>query len=193
MATVLIVEDEPILLVLTESVIQSNGSKTLSASSLAEAKAIVESAQEFDLLFTDLTLGGEHDGGIEVANLLAHVRPEIPVVYTSGRELTDGLKALFVENSHFLAKPYTDTQMSYCFGRRRGAQKKKARDDGSGPEAVSAVHRPNQWMSDLPPIKDQTSQDSLGPADCELLNGAICLCQQSGPRAGSGRQQSAPR
>jgi CheY-like chemotaxis protein len=84
---------------------------------VAEAKAIVESAQEFDLLFTDLTIGDEHDGGIEVANLLAHVRPEIPVVYTSGRELTDGLKALFVENSHFLAKPYTDTQMGYCFGR----------------------------------------------------------------------------
>jgi CheY-like chemotaxis protein len=97
----LIVEDEPMLRVLTESVIQSNGNKTLSAGSLAEAKAIVESAEEFDLLFTDLALGDDPDGGIEVANLVAHVRPETPVVYTSGRELTDGLKTLFIENSHF--------------------------------------------------------------------------------------------
>ena len=117
MATVLIVEDEPMLLVLAESVIQSHGNKTLSASSLVEAKAIVKSAEEFDLLFTDLTLRDEHNGGIEVANLLAHVRPETPVVYTSGRELTDGLKTLFVENSHFLAKPYTNTQMSDCLGK----------------------------------------------------------------------------
>jgi CheY-like chemotaxis protein len=115
MPTVLIVEDEPMLLVLAESVIQGHGNKTLSASSLAEAKAIVESAEEFDLLFTDLALGDERDGGIEVANLLAHMRPETPVVYTSGRELTDGLKTLFIENSRFLAKPYTETQIIECF------------------------------------------------------------------------------
>ena len=117
MVTVVIVEDEPMLLVLAESVIQSNGNKTLSASSLVEAKAIVESAQEIDLLFTDLTLGDDTDGGIDVANLLAHARPETPVVYTSGRELTDGLKTLFVENSEFLPKPYTETQIVQCFAK----------------------------------------------------------------------------
>jgi FixJ family two-component response regulator len=31
-----------------------------------------------------------------------------PVLYTSGRAITDGMKALFVENSDFLPKPYTD-------------------------------------------------------------------------------------
>jgi DNA-binding NtrC family response regulator len=129
MATVFIVEDEPMLLVLAESVIQSNGNKTLSARSLVEAKAIVESGEEFDLMFTDLTLGDAQDGGIEVANLLAYVRPETPVVYTSGGELTDGLKTRFVENSHFLAKPYTDTEMSKCFDRilTNGCQKEKSR------------------------------------------------------------------
>ena len=35
-----------------------------------------------------------------------------PVLYTSGRELTDGLKLLFIENSAFLPKPYTDDQLN---------------------------------------------------------------------------------
>ena len=115
MATVLIVEDEPMLHILTEAILQSIGNKTLSARSLVEAKAIVESAEEFDLLFTDLTLGDDYNGGIELANLLAQMRPDTPVVYTSGRDLTDRLKALFVKNSHFLPKPYSETEMSQCF------------------------------------------------------------------------------
>lgn len=122
MPTVLIVEDEPMLLVLAESVIQGHGNRTLSASSLVEAKAIVESAEEIDLLFTDLALGDDRDGGIEVANLLAHMRPETPVLYTSGRELTDGLKTLFIENSHFLAKPYTETEIIACFDKLLATQ-----------------------------------------------------------------------
>ena len=35
----------------------------------------------------------------------------MPVLYTSGRNLTDGLKEMLVERSVFLPKPYTDTQL----------------------------------------------------------------------------------
>ena len=108
MATVLIVEDEAVLLVLAESVLQTAGYDTLSASSLVEVQAIVESDSKFDLLFTDLTLHDDHDAGITAAKLVAEKRPGTPVLYTSGRELTDGLKATFVENSDFVGKPYTD-------------------------------------------------------------------------------------
>ena len=108
MATVLIVEDEAVLLILAESVLQTAGYETLSASSLLEVQGIVESDSKFDLLFTDLTLHEDHDAGIEAAKLVTEKRPGTPVLYTSGRELTDGLKALFVENSEFVGKPYTD-------------------------------------------------------------------------------------
>ncbi len=108
MATVLIVEDEAVLLVLAESVLQTAGHDTLTASSLVEVQGIVESETKFDLLFTDLTLHEDHDAGIEAAKFVAEKKPGIPVLYTSGRELTDGLRALFVENSDFVGKPYTD-------------------------------------------------------------------------------------
>lgn len=108
MATVLIVEDEAILAVLAESVLQTAGYATLSANSLAQVQALLDSDTKFDLLFTDLTLHEDHEAGVEVANLVAEKRPGTPVLYTSGQELTDGLKALFVENSDFVGKPYTD-------------------------------------------------------------------------------------
>ena len=109
MLTVLIVEDEAMLLVLAESVLKTAGYETLSAASLTEVQGIVESGAKFDILFTDLTLHEDHEAGIEVAKLVADKQPDTPVLYTSGRELTDGLKSLFVENSEFVGKPYTDT------------------------------------------------------------------------------------
>ena len=112
MALALIVEDEAMVLVLAESVLQTAGYETFSASSLAEATTIIESDTKLDIVFTDLALGDETDGGIEVGKLIGSARPGTPVLYTSGRELTDGLKLLFIENSAFLPKPYTDDQLN---------------------------------------------------------------------------------
>jgi CheY-like chemotaxis protein len=110
MATVLIVEDEAMMLVLAESLIQDAGHETLTASSLPEAKSIIESDQRFDIVFTDLTLHDERDGGIQIGNLVRNSRSNLPVLYTSGREMTDGLRSLLVERSAFLRKPYTNLQ-----------------------------------------------------------------------------------
>jgi CheY-like chemotaxis protein len=49
MATVLIVEDEAILLVLAESVLKTAGYETISAASLTEVQGIVESGAKFDV------------------------------------------------------------------------------------------------------------------------------------------------
>jgi CheY-like chemotaxis protein len=112
MATVFIVEDDAMVRVLAESVIQSGGYETLTAGSLAEAKSIIESNAKLDIVFTDLTLFDDHDGGVKVGNLVLQARPGTPMLYTSGREMTDGLKSLLIEGSEFLSKPYTDEQVT---------------------------------------------------------------------------------
>jgi CheY-like chemotaxis protein len=112
MAKVLIVEDEAMVLVLAESVIQSAGYETISAASLSEAEALVGSQDgRLDIVFTDISLGDDKEGGVHIGRLLRQQHPTIPVLYTSGRNLTDGLKELLVEGSEFLPKPYTDTQL----------------------------------------------------------------------------------
>jgi CheY-like chemotaxis protein len=117
MATVLIAEDEAVLLVLAESVIRSAGYETLTASTLSQAQALIESAEHFDLVLTDINLGDEQEAGIQIGQLVRKARRQIPVLYTSGFNMTDGLKELFVENSEFLDKPYTDLQLIEAMAR----------------------------------------------------------------------------
>ena len=63
MATILLVEDEPPLLVLAEFVLQDAGYETVSAATLAEAQAMIHSDKNIDLVFTDITLLDAQQGG----------------------------------------------------------------------------------------------------------------------------------
>lgn len=107
---VLIVEDEAPILVLVESILRQAGYETLTASTLAEAQAIIHSEQPLDLIFTDINLGEDYEGGLQLGQMVRQARPKTPVVYASGRPLTDGMKGLFAEQSLFLSKPYTNEQ-----------------------------------------------------------------------------------
>ena len=108
MARVLVVEDETQVLMLAEFVLQEPGHDTLSAATVAEAQAIIDDAtQKFELLVTDIQLGNHAEGGITLGKLVAQTRPGTPVLYASGRALTDGMQSLFVKPSAFLPKPYT--------------------------------------------------------------------------------------
>jgi CheY-like chemotaxis protein len=109
MPIVLIVEDEAQVLMLAESVLQRAGFETLTAGTLAEAQAIIHSKKKLDLIFTDVSLGAHENGGITVGLLAAQSRDGIPVIFTSGRTLTDGMQSLFPSiKSKFLPKPYTE-------------------------------------------------------------------------------------
>ena len=107
MASILIVEDEPQVLVLAESVLGEAGYQTMSASTVAEAQSIIHSTQVLDLVFTDVGLANHPEGGITIGQLVDQHRPETPVLYTSGRPVTDGMRSLFAKRSSFLPKPYT--------------------------------------------------------------------------------------
>jgi len=111
MTVILVVEDEPTILVLTKSILQQAGYETLTAATLAEAQSIIHSDKTIDLVFTDINLADDHEGGLLVGQGVRQARAEIPTVYTSGRGLTDGMKSLFIEPSSFLPKPYTHEQL----------------------------------------------------------------------------------
>jgi DNA-binding NtrC family response regulator len=109
---VLIVEDEAQVLMLAESILQGAGYETITAATVAEALAIIEGDQRVDLLFTDLGLGDDAEAGLAVGAAFAKSRPGTPVLYATGRELTDGMKTLFVEPHGFLPKTYTVEQLT---------------------------------------------------------------------------------
>jgi len=111
MAVVLVVEDEEQVRVLVESVLDQAGHQALSASSINEALALIQTDRTLDLLFTDIELEADQQAGLvhaglELAQQARKMRPELPVLYTTGNAVTDGMRALFVEGAHLLPKPY---------------------------------------------------------------------------------------
>jgi len=105
-AVVLVVEDEVQVLVMVNSILADAGYQTLTAGTFAEAMAIIQSDKEIDLLFTDLTLFGEIEGGLQLGRAFAETRPQTPVLYTTARGITDGTIEMFVKPYGFVAKPY---------------------------------------------------------------------------------------
>jgi DNA-binding NtrC family response regulator len=111
MAVVLIVEDDEQVRTLADSILQQTGYETRSAASTAQAQAILDSGEKIDVLFVDLALLDHQEEGLHLAEVAAKSRPGLPVIYTTGRGVTDGMLALFVQPNVFLAKPYNAQQL----------------------------------------------------------------------------------
>src|SRR5450759_238737 len=111
MAVILIVEDDVFSGEIAELLIQDWGHRTLSASDVDEALSLLRSPQHIDALFTDIYLKTVVLGGCELARQAIALRPKLRVLYTTGNSVTDKMKALFVEGTHFLRKPYTPDQL----------------------------------------------------------------------------------
>ena len=117
---ILVVEDEPTVRALAESIIEDQGFRTLSAANAKEALALFDGkSAPITVLFTDIQLP---DGtaaaldGVELARRAVDLQPGLRVIYTSGGAQTDGITALFVEGAIFLPKPYTREQLIEALG-----------------------------------------------------------------------------
>jgi CheY-like chemotaxis protein len=110
---ILVVEDEATVRALAESILETLGYRTLSAATAREAIALFEQKNSIDLLFTDIELpdGADAMDGLALARRAVELCPDLRVIYTTGGGRTDGMAALFVDESVFLAKPYTRDQL----------------------------------------------------------------------------------
>src|ERR1700686_183677 len=115
MAVILVVEDDVFIRTIAEMMIQDRGHHTLAASDVDEALLLLRSPQHIDALFTDIYLKTAVLGGCELAHQAIKLRPELRVLYTTGNSVTDKMKALFVEGTQFLRKPYTQNQLQDSF------------------------------------------------------------------------------
>lgn len=81
--TILIAEDEPVLTMMLTDVLESLGYNVVAAGSGQQAMLLVEAGEAFDLLLTDVVMPGKI-GGFELARRVRDLRPNMPVIYTSG-------------------------------------------------------------------------------------------------------------
>jgi len=104
---VLVVEDEPVLLELAVTVLQEHGYQVASASTGAEALSVWKARPGgFDLLLTDMVLP-EGLSGLELAEQLRALKPDLKVLLTSGYGIDDiGQEAARRLGARLLQKPY---------------------------------------------------------------------------------------
>jgi CheY-like chemotaxis protein len=112
MPCVLVVEDDEQVRVLAEAIIQDIGHRTMSAATVPEALALLEGDTSIEALFTDIKLVEDGPTGLDLAVAVREKRPNIGVLYTTGQVITDGMRALMVDGSDCLPKPYTPDKLS---------------------------------------------------------------------------------
>jgi CheY-like chemotaxis protein len=103
-ATILVVEDEALIAEMITDALEEQGFDILMVSNAADALRYIESGAQVDALFTDIHLPGNMNGS-ELASRVRALRPEMPIVYASGRWHPTESEQL-VPRSVFLPKPY---------------------------------------------------------------------------------------
>ena len=101
---VLLVEDEPLISEMVADALEEQGFVVHVVSNAADALRHIESGAVVDALFTDVHLPGGMNGS-ELATRVRALRPDMPIVYASGR-WHPGIESELVSRSIFLPKPY---------------------------------------------------------------------------------------
>lgn len=102
--TILIVEDDDLLRAHAERTLRALGYQVICAAAGDELLARLETLPPIQLLFTDLMMPGAV-GGEALAREIRRRRPEVRVLFTSGRVAPEG-RAGEAAAVHFMAKPY---------------------------------------------------------------------------------------
>jgi CheY-like chemotaxis protein len=102
--SVLLVEDEALISAMAAEALEEQGFEVESVSNAADALRRLKTGSRFDILFTDVNLPGGMDG-TALARCARELRPDLPVMYTSGRRSAiDQLDP--VDGAMFVPKPY---------------------------------------------------------------------------------------
>jgi CheY-like chemotaxis protein len=108
-ANILLVEDEVLISELIAEVLCARGFHVHAVTAAEEALRYLDSGSEVDVLFTDINLAGEMDGSV-LAERVREKRPELPIVYCSGRYSPSALTQP-VPRSIFVRKPYNPADL----------------------------------------------------------------------------------
>lgn len=104
--TILVVDDEDMVLSMTAEALRDGGYRVVTAQSGDAAMALLESGgQVFAGLVTDVNLGADLDGW-RVAQRARELRPDMPIVYTTGFN-SGNWTARGVPNSIVVQKPFS--------------------------------------------------------------------------------------
>jgi CheY-like chemotaxis protein len=109
-ATILVVEDEPLIQLITSEALNESGYRVLVAGDADEAIGILTRDDSVRLLFTDIVMPGTLDG-FGLADWAKSVRPDLKVLYTSGYSWAAAQAHGGCVHGHMLRKPYRSGEL----------------------------------------------------------------------------------
>ena len=111
MNTVLVVEDEPSVLMFLEEGLEERGYDVVSARSGGEALSMLgSSVYDIAVLVTDIRIGDGLDGW-DIARSAREITPDLPIVYVTG-DSAGAWDAEGVPNTRLLQKPFTRFELA---------------------------------------------------------------------------------
>jgi len=110
--TIMVVEDQPMLLDLVRIALHSRGYTILEASNGSMTLDLARGyAGPIDLLLTDIVM--PQMGGLELAKHLQALRPQLKVLFMSGySDAVVGQPGLFGDDAAFLPKPFSPSTLA---------------------------------------------------------------------------------
>jgi CheY-like chemotaxis protein len=109
--SILLVEDDPSVSAVTETMLMDFGHKVHRAANADEALRILWSDAELDVLFSDVVMPGEMNG-VELAKQCAQQRPGLKILLTSGYAGESLDESLAQGAWPFLRKPFLSTELA---------------------------------------------------------------------------------
>ena len=107
-AVVLVVEDNPLILMTALDLITTTGFEGVGAASADEAIAILEARSDIRLVFTDVEMPGTIDG-LKLAHYIRNRWPPIHLIIASGRTMLE--ESQLPIGSSFFSKPYDNNSI----------------------------------------------------------------------------------
>ena len=110
-ATVLVVEDEPLIRLHIASVFAEAGFEVVETGSGDEAMSFLQSCTNFDVVFSDIEMPG-NTNGMMLCQHIFRTRPSTTVILSSGKHLP--YPKQLPPNARFIAKPYVPTVLEHA-------------------------------------------------------------------------------
>lgn len=106
---VLVVEDEPFLLMLAMDVVEGAGYQAIGARNADEAIRVLEAHQDIRIVFTDIDMPGSMDG-LKLARAVRGRWPPVSVIVTSGHMTV--AESDLPDRTQFFPKPYKSNEIT---------------------------------------------------------------------------------
>jgi len=126
--TILVIDDEPMVVRLTSAMLSRHGYTVVTAGSGTEAVNLFKNRPQIEvhLLLVDLLMPDMN--GVEAVKLITELRPGLPALYFSAYSESESLRPSYARGVPFLAKPFSSVQLI-----------KKMRELLDGPKAEAAA------------------------------------------------------